>query len=178
MSSDWSCDWIQQNITWKVLFMTVLLSFEKICLSSQGKNKHFHVKQDKVVLNPWVKNKNCFFKVKFKSSLKSYSLSMKMRLDSEWTLFALFCRRVVAKYNNVNDIPFSVCYLSLGRFTWYFTNCFTLRFISTGIWYNEKIISLVLFLIHNVIQKRFGMMSLIPDHIILEAERLLTCLGN
>ena len=40
-------------------------------------------------------------------------------------------------------------------------------FASTGIWYRDKIISLVLFSIHNLIKKCFSMMSLIPDHITL-----------
>ena len=40
-------------------------------------------------------------------------------------------------------------------------------FASAGILYNDKIISPVLFSIHNLIQKCFGMISLIPDHIIL-----------
>ena len=33
--------------------------------------------------------------------------------------------------------------------------------------YNDKIVSLVLFSIHNLLQKNFGMMLLIPHHIIL-----------
>ena len=51
-------------------------------------------------------------------------------------------------------------------------------FDSTGIWYKDKIISLVLSSIHRLIQKCFGMMSFIPNHIILEAERFLSCSGN
>ena len=43
-----------------------------ICLSSQGKNEHFCVKKDEVALNFYVKNKNYFVKIKFKSFLKSY----------------------------------------------------------------------------------------------------------
>ena len=58
--------WMLQNAIWKVSITAVLLSFTNICLSSQGKNKHFCVKQDKVALNPRVKNKNCFLKIKLK----------------------------------------------------------------------------------------------------------------
>ena len=39
----------------EALFITVLLSFTNIYLSSQGKKNHFCVRQDKVALNPKVK---------------------------------------------------------------------------------------------------------------------------
>ena len=71
--------------------------------------EHFCVKQDKVALNPYVKNKNCFLKMKFKLFSKSYPLSMKMRLDSGYNLFTLLCHKTVAKYISVNVINFLVC---------------------------------------------------------------------
>ena len=75
----------------EVLFITVLLSFTNIYLSSQGKKNHFCVRQDKVALNPKVKKQKLLLKIKFKLFLKSDPLGVKMRLDRGWTLFTLFC---------------------------------------------------------------------------------------
>lgn len=41
----------------KVLISTVLLSFTNICISSQGKNEHVFVEQDKFALNSYVKTR-------------------------------------------------------------------------------------------------------------------------
>ena len=55
------------GFTYRKELVTTVFSVTNIRLSSQGKNKHFCVKQDKVALNNKVKNKKCFLKIKFNS---------------------------------------------------------------------------------------------------------------
>ena len=118
----WLAMWLSIH---KILTGTDLLSFTNIQLSPQGKNKHICSGQDKFSPSSYVKTRIALLKIKFKSILMSYPLSMKTRLYSGWTLFTLFCHRTVAKFINVNCyILFGMCYLSLGRFMWYFTYFF------------------------------------------------------
>ena len=44
----------------KVLITIVSLSFTNICISSQGKNEHVFVENDKFALNPYVKTRLAF----------------------------------------------------------------------------------------------------------------------